>query len=171
MCRRCANRLRGSDQLFNQRAYRESGSLGALIPGTEFLSHHDEIPPTRPWMGRHRRPHGVVPETEHALRRMLSPNAGRAVPYDMLVRQVWNGREHAGPNLLRIVLHRRQELAAVSPLLPLTLFVVVRRPPESKRIPHPVERRLRHPGRAGRRGRGRPRRAPSFGLHMAAPIV
>ncbi len=40
--------------------------------------------------------------TEYALLRVLSLNAGRVVPYDMLLRQVWAGREHAGPNLVRI---------------------------------------------------------------------
>ncbi len=40
--------------------------------------------------------------TEHALLRVLSLNAGRVVPYDKLLRQVWGGREYAGPNLVRI---------------------------------------------------------------------
>ena len=40
--------------------------------------------------------------TEYALLRVLSLNAGRVVPYDMLLRQVWGGRNHAGPNLVRI---------------------------------------------------------------------
>ena len=37
--------------------------------------------------------------TEYALLRVLSLNAGRVVPYDMLLRQVWGGRERGGPNL------------------------------------------------------------------------
>ena len=40
--------------------------------------------------------------TEYALLQVLSLNAGRVVPYDTLLRQVWAGREHAGPNLVRI---------------------------------------------------------------------
>ena len=40
--------------------------------------------------------------TEYALLRVLSLNAGRVVPYDMLLRQVWDGREHTSPNLARI---------------------------------------------------------------------
>ena len=40
--------------------------------------------------------------TEFSLLRLLSLHAGRVVPYDMLLRQVWAGREHAGPNLVRI---------------------------------------------------------------------
>ena len=40
--------------------------------------------------------------TEYALLRVLSLNAGRVVTYDTLLRQVWAGREHAGPNLVRI---------------------------------------------------------------------
>ena len=41
--------------------------------------------------------------TEQALLRLLALNAGRVVPYDALLRQVWSGRERAGPNLVRIV--------------------------------------------------------------------
>ena len=40
--------------------------------------------------------------TEYALLRALSLNAGRVVPYDVLLREVWGGRERAGPNLVRI---------------------------------------------------------------------
>ena len=41
--------------------------------------------------------------TEYPLLQVLSLHAGRVVPYDMLLRHVWSGREHAGPNLARIV--------------------------------------------------------------------
>ncbi len=40
--------------------------------------------------------------TEYELLRVLSLNAGRVVPYDALLRQVWGGRERGGPNLVRI---------------------------------------------------------------------
>ena len=40
--------------------------------------------------------------TEYSLLRVLSLNSGRVVTYDTLLRQVWAGREHAGPNLVRI---------------------------------------------------------------------
>ncbi len=40
--------------------------------------------------------------TEYALLRVLSLNAGRVVPYETLLRQVWGERKYAGPNLVRI---------------------------------------------------------------------
>ena len=40
--------------------------------------------------------------TEYALLRALSLNAGRVMPYDALVRQVWGAREHGGPNLVHV---------------------------------------------------------------------
>ena len=41
--------------------------------------------------------------TEYALLRVLALNAGRVVPYELLLRQVWGGWERAGPNLVRIL--------------------------------------------------------------------
>ena len=40
--------------------------------------------------------------TEYELLRVLSLNAGRVTDYDTLLRQVWGGRNHANPNLVRI---------------------------------------------------------------------
>ena len=40
--------------------------------------------------------------TEYALLRVLSLNAGRVVPYETLLRQVWGGRKYASANLVRI---------------------------------------------------------------------
>ena len=40
--------------------------------------------------------------TEYTLLRVLSLNAGRVVPYETLLRQVWGGRGYASPNLVRI---------------------------------------------------------------------
>lgn len=40
--------------------------------------------------------------TEYALLRVLALNAGRVVPYELLLRQVWGGRARGGPNLVRI---------------------------------------------------------------------
>ena len=39
--------------------------------------------------------------TEYELLRVLSVNAGRVSTYDFLVRQVWGGREHGDPELVR----------------------------------------------------------------------
>ena len=43
----------------------------------------------------------VLTATEFDLLRALSLNAGRVATYDMLLRQVWKGREHAGDELVR----------------------------------------------------------------------
>ena len=40
--------------------------------------------------------------TEYTLLRVLALNAGRVMPYDALVRQVWGERERGGPNLVRV---------------------------------------------------------------------
>ena len=40
--------------------------------------------------------------TEYALLRALSLNAGRVMPYDTLLRQVWSAHEDAGPNRVRV---------------------------------------------------------------------
>ena len=39
--------------------------------------------------------------TEYELLRVLSLSAGRVVTFDSLLRQVWRGRRHANPKLVR----------------------------------------------------------------------
>ena len=39
--------------------------------------------------------------TEYELLRVLSVSAGRVMTFDSLLRQVWRGRGHASPNLVR----------------------------------------------------------------------
>ena len=43
----------------------------------------------------------VLTATEFDLLRSLSVNAGRVTTYEMLLRQVWAGREHANEQLVR----------------------------------------------------------------------
>ena len=44
--------------------------------------------------------------TEYELLRVLSLGAGRVATYDALVRQVWSGRRHADPKLVRAFVKR-----------------------------------------------------------------
>ena len=49
--------------------------------------------------------------TEYDLLRVLTRNAGRVATYDALLRQVWSGRSHANPKLVRAYVKRlRQKL-------------------------------------------------------------
>ncbi|MCY3737048.1 MAG: ATP-binding protein [Gemmatimonadaceae bacterium] len=49
--------------------------------------------------------------TEYELLRLLSVNAGRVVPYDSLMRQVWGGEDSANPSLVRtFVMYLRRKL-------------------------------------------------------------
>ena len=44
--------------------------------------------------------------TEYELLRVLSRGAGRVATYDALLRQVWQGRSHANPKLVRAYVQR-----------------------------------------------------------------
>ena len=60
--------------------------------------------------------------TEYALLQVLSLNAGRVVPYDMLLRQVWAGRKHASANLVRIFVRNLRRRLGEDAARPVWIF-------------------------------------------------
>ena len=74
--------------------------------------------------------------TEYALLRVLSLNAGRVVPYDMLLRQVWGGRERGGPNLVRIFVRNLRRKLGEDAERPAWIF---NQRGVGYRMPHPSE--------------------------------
>ena len=78
----------------------------------------------------------VLTATEFDLLRSLSVNAGRVTTYDMLLRQVWAGREHANEQLVRTFVKKlRRKLGdpADKPAY------IVNERGVGYRMPHPVE--------------------------------
>ena len=75
--------------------------------------------------------------TEYTLLRVLSLNAGRVVPYDTLLRQVWGGRGYAGPNLVRIFVRNLRRKLGETATRPAWIF---NQRGVGYRMPNPDER-------------------------------
>ena len=56
--------------------------------------------------------------TEYELLRLLSVNAGRVVSFDTLLRRIWEGRERADANLVRIAVAGCGASSATAPTTP-----------------------------------------------------
>ena len=82
--------------------------------------------------------------TEFALLRTLSLNAGRVVPYEVLVRQVWGERERGGPNLVRVFVRSLRRKLGEDADNPAWIFnkrgVGYRMPDPSNPTPRPTEK-------------------------------
>ena len=120
--------------------------------------------------------------TEYELLRVLSLGAGRVATYDALLRQVWSGRSHANPKLVRAYVQRlRRKLGDDTSQPTLHPHRASRRLPHAAPRTRPGSLRRRTgqaPGQArfgGKRSRRRPlsgqESAPSFVSRSARRIV
>ncbi len=65
--------------------------------------------------------------TEYDLLRVLSVNAGWVVTYDSLLRQVWGGRDHGDPALVRAFVKKLRRKLGDEAARPVYLFTQRRR--------------------------------------------
>ena len=75
--------------------------------------------------------------TEYKLLRLLSVNAGRVVHFDTLIRRIWDGRDGADPNLVRIFVRTLRRKLGESAEKPTWIF---NRRGVGYRMPRPHER-------------------------------
>lgn len=75
--------------------------------------------------------------TEYELLHVLSVNAGRVSTYDALMRQVWGGRSHGNPKLVRAFIKKLREKLGDNPSHPTYIYTV-----------RGVGYRMRRPGEA-----------------------
>ena len=60
--------------------------------------------------------------TEYGLLRLLSVNAGRVVHFDMILRRIWDGRDRADANLVRIFVRNLRRKLGDSAVHPTWIF-------------------------------------------------